>query len=92
MSKSLEGWLPGTIKGQLNSEWIYVLIVSPKMPTKNLKDSQFSIQPTFSLSLAFFELHRKKNLKLFSTKSKIIDSSWKWSNHAIVNKICDQLN
>ena len=25
-------------KGQLNSEWIYVVIVSPKMPTKNYKD------------------------------------------------------
>ena len=26
------------IKGQLNSEWIYEVNVSPKMPTKNLKD------------------------------------------------------
>ena len=26
------------IKGQLNSEWIYEVIVSPKMPTKNWKD------------------------------------------------------
>ena len=25
-------------KGQLNSEWIYEVIVSPKMPTKNYKD------------------------------------------------------
>ena len=25
-------------KGQLNSEWIYEVIVSSKMPTKNLKD------------------------------------------------------
>ena len=25
-------------KGQLNSEWIYEIIVSPKMPTKNFKD------------------------------------------------------
>ena len=25
-------------KGQLNSEWIYEVIVSPKIPTKNLKD------------------------------------------------------
>ena len=25
-------------KGQLNSEWIYDVIVSPKMPTKNFKD------------------------------------------------------
>ena len=25
-------------KGQLNSEWIYEDIVSPEMPTKNLKD------------------------------------------------------
>ena len=25
-------------KGQLNSEWINEVIVSPKMPTKNLKD------------------------------------------------------
>ena len=25
-------------KGQLNSEWIYEVIVSPKMPIKNLKD------------------------------------------------------
>ena len=27
-----------TIKGQLNSEWIYEVIVSPKMQTKNYKD------------------------------------------------------
>ena len=26
------------IKGQLNSEWIYEVIVSPKMQTKNYKD------------------------------------------------------
>ena len=26
------------LKGQLNSEWIYEVIVSPKMPTKNYKD------------------------------------------------------
>ena len=26
------------IKGQLNSEWIYEVIVSPKMPTKNYQD------------------------------------------------------
>ena len=26
------------IKGQLNSEWIYEVIVSPKMPTKIFKD------------------------------------------------------
>ena len=26
------------IKGQLNSEWIYEVIVSPKKPTKNYKD------------------------------------------------------
>ena len=25
-------------KGQLNSEWIYEVIVSPQMPTKNLKN------------------------------------------------------
>jgi hypothetical protein len=25
-------------KGQLNSEWIYVVIVSPKIPTKNYRD------------------------------------------------------
>ena len=25
-------------KGQLNSEWMYEVIVSPKMPTKNFKD------------------------------------------------------
>ena len=25
-------------KGQLNSEWIYEVIFSPKMPTKNFKD------------------------------------------------------
>ena len=25
-------------KGQLNSEWIYEVIVSPKIPTKNYKD------------------------------------------------------
>jgi hypothetical protein len=27
-----------TVKGQLNSEWIYEVIVSPKMPTKNFKE------------------------------------------------------
>ena len=27
-----------SIKGQLNSEWIYEVIISPKMPTENLKD------------------------------------------------------
>ena len=26
-------------KGQLNSEWIYEVIVSPKIPTKNYRDS-----------------------------------------------------
>ena len=26
------------IKGQLNSEWIYEVIVSPKMPTKKFTD------------------------------------------------------
>ena len=29
---------PIIAKGQFNSEWIYEVIVSPKMPTKNLKD------------------------------------------------------
>ena len=28
----------GQIKGQLNSEWIYEVIISPKMQTKNYKD------------------------------------------------------
>ena len=32
---SPENW---TAKGQLNSELIYEVIVSPKMPTKDLKD------------------------------------------------------
>ena len=27
-----------TVKGQLNSEWIYEVIVSPKMPTKDFPD------------------------------------------------------
>ena len=31
-------WTKSCIIGQLNSEWIYEVIVSPKMPTKNLKD------------------------------------------------------
>ena len=32
--------LPATVctKGQLNSEWIYEVVVSSKMPTKNLKN------------------------------------------------------
>ena len=30
--------LSGTYKGHLDSESIYEVIVSPKMPTKNLKD------------------------------------------------------
>ena len=29
---------PIIAKGQLNPEWIYEVIVSPKMTTKNLKD------------------------------------------------------
>ena len=28
----------GTTKGHLNSEWIYEVIISPKMPTKNFSD------------------------------------------------------
>ena len=28
----------GHTKGQLNSEWIYEVIFSPKMPAKNFKD------------------------------------------------------
>ena len=31
-------FMTGLDKGQLNSEWIYDVIVSPKMPTKNCKD------------------------------------------------------
>ena len=32
------GVLTALTKGQLNSEWIYEVIVSPKMQTKNYKD------------------------------------------------------
>ena len=32
------GALTKSLKGQLNSEWIYEFIVSPKMPTKNYQD------------------------------------------------------
>ena len=33
-----------SFKGQLNSEWIYEVIVSPKMQTKNYKDFRPTIQ------------------------------------------------
>ena len=33
-----EGFHWNLFKGQLNSEWIYEVILSPKTPTKNLKD------------------------------------------------------
>ena len=38
--KSMSGKMLNYItpKGQLNSEWIYEVIVSPKMPTKNYQD------------------------------------------------------
>ena len=52
-------YIPGHFltKGQLNSEWIYEVIVSPKMPTKNWKDfcpeslleGRTKIFPTFGL-------------------------------------------
>ena len=32
------------LNGQLNSEWIYEVIVSPQMPTKNLKDNKLQGQ------------------------------------------------
>ena len=31
-------WKMKICKGQLNSEWLYEVIVSPKMPTKNYQD------------------------------------------------------
>ena len=42
--RNYESWIPTNFltnyvsKGWLNSEWIYEVIISPKMPTKNLKD------------------------------------------------------
>ena len=35
------------LKGQLNSEWIYEVIVSPQMPTKNLKGNKLPGQKSF---------------------------------------------
>ena len=31
-------WVHCVVKGQLNSEWIHEVIVSPKIPTKNFQD------------------------------------------------------
>ena len=45
----------GDTKGQLNSEWIYDGIVSPKMPTKNFKN--FFLTP-------YNKLPGQKSLKL----------------------------
>ena len=50
-------------KGQLNSEWIYEVIVSPKKPTKNF---QISVQPS-----------QDKNLEIFLLRNDdLINSLW----------------
>ena len=36
--KKIVSWVSSWPKGQLKSEWIYEVIVSPKMQTKNYKD------------------------------------------------------
>ena len=38
LTKDDEVCIPSLSKGQLNSEWIYEVIVSPKMSTKNFND------------------------------------------------------
>ena len=42
-------------KGQLNSEWIYEVIFSPKMQTKNYKDF-YPIKQTRIVALFFLNL------------------------------------
>ena len=57
-------------KGQLNSEWIYEVIISPKMPTKNLKDfCPGSLLEGRAEILKIFGWH-------FGIKDDIINSFW----------------
>ena len=51
-----------TTKGQLNSEWIYEVIVSPKMPTKNYKDFCSTKQTRIVVTKKTAYNHQKKVL------------------------------
>ena len=59
--------VPSAPKGQLNSEWIYDVIVSSKMPTKNFKD----FRPRSLLSS-----WQGRNLSNFGRNDDIINSFW----------------
>ena len=76
-------------KGQLNSEWIYEVIVSPKIPTKNYRDfcptKQTTILALFLVSVGFFGydpclIGRAEILVifgwLFGRNDDIINSFW----------------
>ena len=52
-------------KGQLNSEWIYEVIVSPKMPTKNYRDiCQLPVQIFVIFGWYFRRMHSEFNWPL----------------------------
>ena len=54
MAKQIEQTFIFIYKGQLNSEWIYEVIISPKMPTKHLKDPYPLINFQGQKSFKFF--------------------------------------
>ena len=59
-----------TTKGQLTTEWIYEVIVSPKMPTKNFKDfCPGSLLEGRAEILAIFGWH-------FGRNDDLINSFW----------------
>ena len=57
-----------SFKGQSNSEWIYEVIVSPKMPTKNLEDFCFkSLLEGKAEILQIFDWHYGRNGDLINS-------------------------
>ena len=53
----------GCFKGQLNSEWIYEVIVGPKIPTKNTKIS--------ALEVYYFKVNTKRESMFFLQEDRI---------------------
>ena len=72
MCKALkvEEFFWGDPKGQLNSEWIYEVIVSPKIPTKNCRDfcPKSLLQGLAEISVIFGWD--------FGTKDDLVNSFW----------------
>ena len=67
------------LKGQLNSEWSYEVIVSPKMPTKNLKDfCTRSLLEGRAEILQIFGWHFGRNDDLINSFWIYRTFSWGW--------------